>query len=57
MLFLKWNKWNAKEKKNDDDPDSEEDIEPVDVLLQFIPYYGQGDPSNDRFNYLNIIIL
>lgn len=23
------------------------DVEPVDVLLQFIPYYGQGDPSND----------
>jgi hypothetical protein len=28
--------------------ESEEDIEPVEVLLQFIPYYGQGDPSNDR---------
>ncbi len=26
----------------DDDDDS-----PVDILLQFIPYYGQGDPSND----------
>lgn len=24
-----------------------DDIEPVDVLLQFIPYYGQGDPAND----------
>jgi hypothetical protein len=23
------------------------DVEPVDVLLQFIPYYGQGDPAND----------
>lgn len=31
-----------------EDPGSEsEDVEPVDVLLQFIPYYGQGDPSND----------
>jgi hypothetical protein len=26
---------------------SESDVEPVDVLLQFIPYYGQGDPAND----------
>ncbi len=24
-----------------------EDLEPVEVLLQFIPYYGQGDPAND----------
>ena len=37
----------SKEKKTEEDGDSEEDIEPVDVLLQFIPYYGQGDPSND----------
>lgn len=43
--------------------ESEEDIEPVDVLLQFIPYYGQGDPSNDRWsncarrrNAFNLII-
>jgi hypothetical protein len=26
---------------------SESDVEPIDVLLQFIPYYGQGDPAND----------
>lgn len=26
---------------------SGEDLEPVDILLQYIPYYGQGDPSND----------
>ena len=42
-----------KKVKKSDDIDSEEfsddeDIEPVDVLLQFIPYYGQGDPSNDN---------
>jgi hypothetical protein len=37
-----------KESNDEDKEDSEEDIEPVDVLLQFIPYYGQGDPSNDR---------
>jgi hypothetical protein len=24
-----------------------DDLEPVEVLLQFIPYYGQGDPAND----------
>lgn len=29
------------------DGSESEDIEPVDVLLQFIPYYGQGDPAND----------
>lgn len=26
---------------------SEEDLEPVEVLQQYIPYYGQGDPAND----------
>ncbi|RYH20698.1 hypothetical protein EON65_22680 [archaeon] len=26
---------------------SSDDMEPVDVLLQFIPFYGQGDPAND----------
>lgn len=26
---------------------SSDDMEPVDVLLQFLPFYGQGDPSND----------
>ena len=46
-----------KEKKYEDNGDeysdadqsgsSESDVEPVDVLLQFIPYYGQGDPAND----------
>lgn len=25
----------------------EEDDSPVQILLQFIPYYGQGDPAND----------
>ena len=29
------------------DGSESDDIEPVDVLLQFIPYYGQGDPAND----------
>lgn len=29
------------------DDHSEGSVEPVDVLLQFIPYYGQGDPAND----------
>jgi ankyrin repeat protein len=24
-----------------------DDINPLDILFQFIPYYGQGDPSND----------
>ena len=28
------------------EPD-EEDINPLDILFQFIPYYSQGDPSND----------
>ena len=23
------------------------ELQPLDILLQFIPYYGQGDPSND----------
>jgi len=32
---------------DDDHSLDEDDIEPVEVLLQFIPYYGQGDPSND----------
>lgn len=32
---------------DEDDGSESEDIEPVDVLLQFIPYYGQGDPAND----------
>ena len=42
-------KSNSEEGKGDGDvSESEEDIEPVEVLLQFIPYYGQGDPSNDR---------
>jgi hypothetical protein len=27
--------------------ENDEDLEPVEVLLQFIPYYGQGDPAND----------
>jgi hypothetical protein len=27
--------------------DQETDINPLDILFQFIPYYGQGDPSND----------
>jgi hypothetical protein len=31
----------------EDDEEEEDDVEPVAVLLQFIPYYGQGDPSND----------
>ena len=25
----------------------EKDIDPMDVLFQFIPYYAQGDPTND----------
>jgi hypothetical protein len=25
----------------------DDDLEPVEVLLQFIPFYGQGDPGND----------
>ena len=30
------------------DTDQEgEDINPIDILFQFIPYYGQGDPAND----------
>jgi len=30
------------------EPDPEDDnSSPVEILLQFIPYYGQGDPSND----------
>jgi len=43
------NKNENKEDEPGQEDDSEEDIEPVDVLLQFIPYYGQGDTSNDRF--------
>eukprot|EP01032_Pedospumella_encystans_P032002 gene32002-36129_t len=38
------------EDQNDDYRDDRSDdssVEPVDVLLQFIPYYGQGDPAND----------
>jgi len=31
----------------DDRSDDDSAVEPVDVLLQFIPYYGQGDPAND----------
>ena len=31
----------------EDSESDSEDLEPVDVLLQFIPYYGQGDPAND----------
>jgi len=31
----------------DDDDDDEEDASPLDILFQFIPYYGQGDPTND----------
>lgn len=31
----------------EDSGSDSDDMEPVDVLLQFIPYYGQGDPSND----------
>jgi len=27
--------------------EEDDDAQPVDILLQFIPYYGQGDPSND----------
>jgi len=27
--------------------DGDAELRPLDVLLQFIPYYGQGDPSND----------
>ena len=26
---------------------NDDDIKPMELLLQFIPYYGQGDPSND----------
>ena len=26
---------------------NDDDVKPVDILLQYIPYYGQGDPSND----------
>ncbi len=47
----------AKEKKkyHEDDYDEvsdasgsgDDDLEPVEVLLQFIPFYGQGDPGND----------
>lgn len=38
-----YNQYNqSKEAEPDDDNAS-----PVDILLQFIPYYGQGDPSND----------
>ena len=31
-----------------------EDIDPMEILFQFIPYYGQGDPSNDSLvsNYI-----
>lgn len=32
---------------DDDISVDEDDIEPIEVLLQFIPYYGQGDGSND----------
>lgn len=33
---------------NETDTDQEtEDINPLDILFQFIPYYGQGDPAND----------
>lgn len=28
-------------------PEEEEEESPVQILLQFIPYYGQGDPAND----------
>lgn len=45
----KSNTGEAKGETNGDVSESEEDIEPVEVLLQFIPYYGQGDPSNDRY--------
>lgn len=29
------------------DGELEDDIDPIDILFQFIPYYSQGDPSND----------
>jgi hypothetical protein len=36
----------AHETVNDDSTEGD-DMSPVDLLLQFIPFYGQGDPSND----------
>lgn len=32
---------------NVSDVSGSEDLEPVEVLQQYIPYYGQGDPAND----------
>eukprot|EP00605_Chrysophyceae_sp_TOSAG23-4_P002408 GSChrysophyteH1.ASY1.ANO1.2666.1 assembled CDS len=32
---------------NNGEAADDDDAAPVDVLLQFIPYYGQGDPAND----------
>lgn len=32
---------------NVSDVSGSEDLEPVEVLQQYIPFYGQGDPSND----------
>jgi ankyrin repeat protein len=29
------------------DEDIDNDLSPLDILFQFIPYYGQGDPTND----------
>lgn len=36
----------SKEDKEEEE-DDDDDMKPIDILLQFIPYYGQGDPSND----------
>ncbi len=35
------------QQQNNYDAGDDDDAQPVDVLLQFIPYYGQGDPAND----------
>ena len=34
-------------KEDKEDEEEEDDMKPIDILLQFIPYYGQGDPAND----------
>ena len=30
-----------------DNDEDDKELQPLEILLQFIPYYGQGDPSND----------
>eukprot|EP01038_Epipyxis_sp_PR26KG_P009321 gene9321-12558_t len=48
---------------NDNDDYSEagsdvvDDESPVDILLQFIPYYGQGDPANDSIVRSTLSVL